>query len=63
MNNLKPITRTEHFMGRAAGNPSAEKLTPYQTSKSETNKTFSIEVGKDRSNKKAYVTMVYAKNN
>lgn len=28
MNNLKPITRTEHFMGRAAGNPGAEKLTP-----------------------------------
>lgn len=28
MNNLKPETRAEHFMGRAAGNPGAEKLTP-----------------------------------
>ena len=28
MNNLKPISRKEHFMGRAAGNPGAEKLEP-----------------------------------
>lgn len=28
MNDLKPVTRAEHFMGRAAGNPGAEKLTP-----------------------------------
>ena len=40
-----------------------DNITIYQASKSASNKTFSIEVGKDRSSKKAYVTVVYAKNN
>ena len=40
-----------------------DNITIYQASRSASNQTFSIEVGKDRSNKQAYVVMVYAKNN
>jgi len=54
---------TDGFVLNAPRQTVTDNITIYQASKSASNKTFSIEVGKDRSNKKAYVTMVYAKNN
>lgn len=54
---------TDGFVLNAPRQNAQDDITIYQASKSETNKTFSIEVGKDRSSKKAYVTMVYAKEN
>lgn len=68
VSNIKQILNiygftTDGFVLNAPRQNAQDNITIYQASKSETNKTFSIEVGKDRSNKKAYVTMVYAKNN
>lgn len=68
VSNIKQIlslsgVTTDGFVLNAPRQNIQDNIAIYQVSKSETNKTFSIEVGKDRSNKKAYVTMVYAKNN
>lgn len=54
---------TDGFVLNAPRQVASDNITIYQASKSSSNQTFSIEVGKDRSNKKAYVTMIYAKNN
>lgn len=54
---------TDGFVLNAPRQVASDNITIYQASKSPTNKTFSIEVGKDRSSKKAYVVMIYAKNN
>lgn len=54
---------TDGFVLNAPRQVTSDNITIYQASKSATNQTFSIEVGKDRSSKKAYVVMVYAKNN
>ena len=54
---------TDGFVLNAPRQNNSDNITIFQASKGATNKTFSIEVGKNRSNKKAYVTMVYAKNN
>lgn len=51
------------FVLNAPRQTASDNIAIYQMSKSATNKTLSIEVGKDRSNKSAYVVMVYAKNN
>lgn len=51
------------FVLNAPRQNAVDNISIYQASKSASNQTFSIEVGKDRSNKSAYVTMVYAKNN
>lgn len=54
---------TDGFVLNAPRQTVSDNITIYQASKSASNQTFSIEVGKDRSNKKAYVVMIYAKNN
>lgn len=54
---------TDGFVLNAPRQNAQDNIAIYQASKSATNQTFSIEVGKDRSNKAAYVVMVYAKNN
>ena len=51
------------FVLNAPRQTASDNIAIYQMSKSATNKTLSIEVGKDRSSKSAYVVMVYAKNN
>lgn len=51
------------FVLNAPRQNAQDNIAIYQASKSASNQTFSIEVGKDRSSKKAYVVMVYAKNN
>ena len=40
-----------------------DNIAIYQVSKTASNQTLSIEVGKNRSNMGAYVTLIYAKNN
>ena len=52
---------TDGFVLNAPRQTVSDNITIYQVSKS--SQTFSIEVGKDRSNKSAYVTIIYAKNN
>lgn len=52
---------TDGFVLNAPRQTITDNITIYQTSKG--SQTFSIEVGKDRSSKKAYVTMIYAKKN
>lgn len=54
---------TDGFVLNAARQNAQDNIAIYQASKSATNQTISIEVGKDRSNKSAYVCLVYAKNN
>lgn len=54
---------TDGFVLNAPRQVASDNITIYQASKSASNQTFSIEVGKDRSSKKAYVVMIYAKNN
>lgn len=54
---------TDGFVLNAPRQNAQDNIAIYQMSKSATNQTLSIEVGKDRSNKAAYVVMVYAKNN
>lgn len=54
---------TDGFVLNAPRQTVADNITIYQASRSASNRTFSIEVGKDRSSKKAYVTVIYAKNN
>ena len=66
--NIKQIldiygSTTDGFVLNAPRQTITDNITIYQASRSASNKTFSIEVGKDRSSKKAYVTVVYAKNN
>lgn len=66
--NIKQIldiygSTTDGFVLNAPRQTVTDNITIYQASRSASNKTFSIEVGKDRSNKKAYVTVIYAKNN
>lgn len=68
VSNIKQIlilygVTTDGFVLNAPRQNIQDNIAIYHVSKSETNKTFSIEVGKDRSSKKAYVTMVYAKEN
>lgn len=68
VSNIKQILNiygftTDGFVLNAPRQVASDNITIYQASKSASNKTFSIEVGKDRSSKKAYVVMVYAKNN
>lgn len=52
---------TDGFVLNAPRQTVTDNITIYQTSKG--SQTFSIEVGKNRSNKSAYVTIIYAKNN
>ena len=64
--NIKQIidifgTTTDGFKLNAPRQTVSDNITIYQVSKG--SQTFSIEVGKDRSNKSAYVTIIYAKNN
>ena len=54
---------TDGFVLNAPRQTASDNIAIYQASKNPTNQTFSIEVGKDRSSKSAYVVMVYAKNN
>ena len=54
---------TDGFVLNAPRQSVQDNIAIYQMSKSASNQTLSIEVGKDRSNKAAYVVMVYAKNN
>ena len=68
ISNIKQIldiygSTTDGFVLNAPRQTVTDNITIYQASRSASNKTFSIEVGKDRSNKKAYVTVIYAKNN
>lgn len=68
VSNIKQILNiygftADGFVLNAPRQNAQDNIAIYQASKSATNQTFSIEVGKDRSNKKAYVVMVYAKNN
>lgn len=68
VSNIKQIldiygSTTDGFVLNAPRQNAVDNISIYQASKSASNKTFSIEVGKDRSNKSAYVTMIYAKNN
>ena len=68
VSNIKQILNiygftTDGFVLNAPRQNAQDNIAIYQASKSATNQTFSIEVGKDRSNKAAYVVMVYAKNN
>ena len=51
------------FVMNAPRQTITDNITIYQASKSASNQTFSIEVGRDRSNLSAYVVMVYAKDN
>ena len=64
--NIKQIldiygSTTDGFVLNAPRQTASDNIAIYQVSKG--SQTFSIEVGKDRSSKKAYVTIVYAKNN
>ena len=66
VSNMKQIidifgTTTDGFKLNAPRQTVSDNITIYQVSKG--SQTFSIEVGKDRSNKSAYVTIIYAKNN
>lgn len=54
---------TDGFVLNAPRQNAQDNIAIYQMSKSASNQTLSIEVGKDRSNKAAYVCLVYAKNN
>ena len=68
VSNIKQILNiygftADGFVLNAPRQNAQDNIAIYQASKSATNQTFSIEVGKDRSSKKAYVVMVYAKNN
>ena len=68
ISNIKQIldiygSTTDGFVLNAPRQTVSDNISIYQASKSDSNKTFSIEVGKDRSSKSAYVTVVYAKNN
>lgn len=54
---------TDGFVLNAPRQNTQDNIAIYQVSKSASNQTLSIEVGKDRSNKAAYVCLVYAKNN
>lgn len=68
VSNIKQILNiygftTDGFVLNAPRQVASDNIAIYQASKTESNKTFSIEVGKDRSSKKAYVVIVYAKNN
>lgn len=54
---------TNGFVLNAPRQTASDNISIYQVSKSSTNQTFSIEVGKNRSNMGAYVTLIYAKNN
>lgn len=68
ISNIKQIldiygSTTDGFVLNAPRQTTSDNIAIYQASKSDSNKTFSIEVGKDRSSKSAYVTVVYAKNN
>lgn len=66
VSNMKQIidifgTTTDGFKLNAPRQTVSDNITIYQVSKG--SQTFSIEVGKDRSSKSAYVTIIYAKNN
>ena len=68
VSNIKQILNiygftADGFVLNAPRQNAQDNIAIYQASKSASNQTFSIEVGKDRSSKKAYVVMVYAKNN
>lgn len=54
---------TDGFVLNAPRQNVQDNIAIFQASKSASNQTISIEVGKDRSSKKAYVTLIYAKNN
>lgn len=54
---------TNGFVMNAPRQNLQDNISIYQVSKSASNQTFSIEVGKDRSSVGAYVCLVYAKNN
>lgn len=66
VSNIKQIidifgTTTDGFKLNAPRQTVTDNITIYQVSKG--SQTFSIEVGKDRSSKSAYVTIIYVKNN
>lgn len=54
---------TNGFVLNAPRQNAQDNIAIYQVSKSATNQTVSIEVGKNRSNMGAYVMLIYAKNN
>lgn len=54
---------TNGFVLNAPRQNLQDNIAVYQVSKGATNQTFSIEVGKNRSNMGAYVMLIYAKNN
>lgn len=54
---------TNGFVLNAPRQTTSDNIAIYQVSKSASNTTFSIEVGKNRSNMGAYVYIIYAKNN
>lgn len=54
---------TDGFVLNAPRQNAQDNIAIFQASRSASNQTISIEVGKDRSSKKAYVTLIYAKNN
>lgn len=54
---------TNGFVLNAPRQTASDNIAIYQVSKSSSNTTLSIEVGKNRSNMGAYVYMIYAKNN
>ena len=54
---------TNGFVLNAPRQNAQDNIAIYQVSKTATNQTFSIEVGKNRSNMGAYVCLIYAKNN
>lgn len=66
VSNMKQIisisgVTTDGFVLNAPRQTASDNISIYQVSKG--SQTFSIEVGKDRSSKSAYVTIIYAKNN
>lgn len=54
---------TDGFVLNAPRQNAQDNIAIYQVSKNNTTGSIAIEVGKDRSSKKAYVCLVYAKNN
>ena len=54
---------TNGFVLNAPRQNAQDNIAIYQVSKSASNQTFSIEVGKNRSSMGAYVCLIYAKNN
>lgn len=54
---------TDGFVLNAPRQSAADNIAIYQVSKNNETGSIAIEVGKDRSSKKAYVCLVYAKNN